>query len=531
MTSPTFEVSGSVVAFATDGTATSFSVVPEALTFEVVNVAGYTVAVTALDELSDVNTSGVSNGDALVYDSGTWVPGTGSGGGTASVVLTGDVLGTAVAGTVTADIADSGVAAGTYGSSGTAVVVTVAADGRITSISGTAIAGSGGDSLPTQAGNAGAVLGTNATATSWARSFTSPDGETVISAFDGGGGVDWNGPDGEWAWADVDSVEGAFISASDGVSESATVKAKPDGTIVMESTGAATVTPGDGFHVVGSVGETVLSGDDYLMSTASDTDVTAPGATFARARGSMVSKSAVTNGDILAYPLYAQGHDGTSLVLAGQITAEVDGTVATGKVPTRIRIATADADGVLTDRMTIGADGTTDVLGDFTVNGSPVSGGGGGGLVLVYSADFSAVSPAFDGIFTDPGVYRIVLTDLVVATGGSNYLRARFRTGGTDNSGTHYAASEGTVYTGTTSADDNVFLGYAAGNPAFVIMEASRVAEAAPTLVASRYVGRAARETTSVTTPSAAFDGIKFYNDSAATLAGHIDVYHYEQAP
>ena len=87
MTSPTFEVSGSVVAFTDSGTATTFSVTPEAVTFDVVNVAGYTVAVTALDELSDVNTSGVSNGDALVYDSGTWVAGTVSGsGGTASVV-------------------------------------------------------------------------------------------------------------------------------------------------------------------------------------------------------------------------------------------------------------------------------------------------------------------------------------------------------------------------------------------------------------------------------------------------------------
>ena len=105
MTSPTFEVSGSVVAFATDGTATSFSVVPEALTFEVVNVAQSFVAVTALDELSDVNTSGVSNGVMPVVRPGTWVAGTATGsGGTASIVLVGDVVGTAVAGTVTTDI-------------------------------------------------------------------------------------------------------------------------------------------------------------------------------------------------------------------------------------------------------------------------------------------------------------------------------------------------------------------------------------------------------------------------------------------
>src|SRR5690606_26068441 len=37
----------------------------------------------ALDDLSDVDTSGVQDGDALVYDGDTssWVPGTGGGGG------------------------------------------------------------------------------------------------------------------------------------------------------------------------------------------------------------------------------------------------------------------------------------------------------------------------------------------------------------------------------------------------------------------------------------------------------------------
>lgn len=266
-------------------------------------------------------------------------------------------------------------------------------------VSNVGVEGPAGETFPTQTGNGGAVLGTNGTATSWARSFTSPDGETVISTYDGGGGLDWDGAGGAYAYADVDSVEGAVITAGDGVSESAMVKAKSDGTIDMVSTGAVTVTPGDGFHVVGDIGETVLNGDDYLMETASDTDVQAPGATFARARGSVGSESAVTNGDILAYPLYAQGHDGTSLVLAGQITAEVDGTVATGKVPTRIRIATADADGVLTDRLVLNPDGTSELNGtllDLDTSGAstgdvatwdgtkivldtPTGGGGGGG--------------------------------------------------------------------------------------------------------------------------------------------------------
>jgi len=96
-----------------------------------------------------------------------------------------------------------------------------------------------GANLPDPTGSDGAFLGTNGTAASWARSFTSADGETVVSAYDGGAGLDWDGAGGAYAYADVDSVEGAFITAGDGVSESATVKAKSDGTIDMVSTGAA----------------------------------------------------------------------------------------------------------------------------------------------------------------------------------------------------------------------------------------------------------------------------------------------------
>ncbi len=305
-------------------------------------------------------------------------------------------------------------------------------------VSNVGIQGEVGD-LPTQTGNGGAVLGTNGTAASWARSFTSPDGETVVSAYDGGAGLDWDGAGGAYAYADVDGSIGAYLDASNGTA-TASVYANLDGTLDLTATGAVTVTPGDGFHVVGDVGETVLSGDDYLMSTASDTDVQAPGATFARARGSVGSESAVTNGDILAYPLYAQGHDGTGLVLAGQITAEVDGTVATGKVPTRIRIATADADGVLTDRMTIGADGTTDVLGDFTVNGSPVSGGGGGGgLVLIDSGTFTgassvAINSVFSSTYDD---YEVVL-DVESFSGSDAELRARLRVSGADATSSVY---------------------------------------------------------------------------------------------
>lgn len=396
----------------------------------------------------------------------------------------------------------------------------------------------GGSSLPDPTGNEGAVLVVDTGAWAARRAFTSPDGETIISAFDGGGGVDWDGAGGAYAYADVDSTQGAFLAAGDGVSESATVKAKSDGTIVLESTSAVTVTPGDGFHVVGDVGETVLSGDDYLMSTASDTDVQAPGATFARARGSMVSKSAVTNGDILAYPLYAQGHDGTSLVLAGQITAEVDGTVATGKVPTRIRIATADADGVLTDRMVIGADGTTDVLGDFTVNGSPVS-GGGGGLVLIDSGTFSASSgvslptSVFDGTYDD---YRLIGVGTNASNGDPADLRVRLRASGSDDTSSNYSLANWLFDGGNVSVGGNglsywlpnlIYETHPGWSFAFdlfgpAIAAATRITGAAEhTYTAHRMLHYGGRHAA-----TSAFDSLTFY-PSAGTITGRWAVFGY----
>lgn len=124
-------------------------------------------------------------------------------------------------------------------------------------VSNVGVEGPAGETFPTQTGNGGAVLGTNGTATSWARSFTSPDGEAVVSAYDGGAGLDWDGAGGAYAYADVDSVEGAFITASDGVSESAMVKAKPDGTIDLVSTGAAELN-----------GHALVTTDDARLSDA-----------------------------------------------------------------------------------------------------------------------------------------------------------------------------------------------------------------------------------------------------------------------
>lgn len=325
-------------------------------------------------------------------------------------------------------------------------------------VNGSPVSGGGGSSLPDPTGNEGAVLGTNGTAASWARSFTSPDGETVVSAYDGGAGLDWDGAGGAYAYADVDGETGAFIAAGDGVSESTSVKANLDGTVEINATGAVTVTPGDGFHVVGSIGETFLTGDDWGMSTASDVPETAPGASSARARGDMETPTVVADGDALVYPVYAQGFDGTGQSLAAMIVAKVAGTVDTGKVPGLLLFATADADGVLTDRLVLNPDGTSELNGtllDLDTSGASTgdvatwdgtkivldtpTGGGGGGLVLVDSGTFSGSSG-----FNVDGVFDSTYDDylVVLVTNGSTDIQLgfRLRASGTDSSSDYSGA-------------------------------------------------------------------------------------------
>lgn len=107
-------------------------------------------------------------------------------------------------------------------------------------VSNVGVEGPAGEAFPTQTGNGGAVLGTNGTATSWARSFTSPDGETVVSAYDGGAGLDWDGAGGAYAYADVDGSIGAYMDASNGTA-TASVRANVDGSLALSASGAATL--------------------------------------------------------------------------------------------------------------------------------------------------------------------------------------------------------------------------------------------------------------------------------------------------
>tara|TARA_B100001287_G_scaffold45673_1_gene34749 strand:- start:74438 stop:76093 length:1656 start_codon:yes stop_codon:yes gene_type:complete len=74
-----------------------------------------------------------------------------------------------------------------------------------------------------------------------------------------------------------------------------------------------------------------------------------------RSRGTYDTPLAVQNNDVLHRVVFG-GHDGTNYVDGAFITAEADGTIATGIVPTQLAIKTMDGSGVVNTAITVKAD-------------------------------------------------------------------------------------------------------------------------------------------------------------------------------
>ena len=130
------DIAASGVTANTYGSATSIPVVTVAADGRITGATTTPVAgVDSFTYSAANNTITLETGDGSVFHIQTET----------EVTLTGDVTGTATATdgnlSITADIANTGVTAGTYGSASQIPVVTVAADGRITAMSNTAVAG------------------------------------------------------------------------------------------------------------------------------------------------------------------------------------------------------------------------------------------------------------------------------------------------------------------------------------------------------------------------------------------------------
>ncbi len=132
----TTDISNSGVAANTYGSSTEIPVIAIAADGRITSAS--TTSVAGVDDFtytSANNTITLQTGDGSVFNIQTET----------EVTLTGDVTGTATATdgniSVTTDIANSGVVAGTYGSSSQIPLVTVGLDGRITAMSNAAVAG------------------------------------------------------------------------------------------------------------------------------------------------------------------------------------------------------------------------------------------------------------------------------------------------------------------------------------------------------------------------------------------------------
>jgi hypothetical protein len=206
--------------------------------------------------------------------------------------------------------------------------------------------------------------------------------------------------------------------------------------------GTTTVRSGLGYLLAVEGGS--LAGSVFVRNTA---DNSGPASVLGKSRGTTAgSVTAVVSGDVLGTLLF-QGADGTGMIAAALVRAEVDGTPGTNDMPGRLIFATtADGGSSSTERMRIDSSGNVGIgTSSPTVYGSYRTlevRGTGGGLVQFGTGATTAAYLFQDG--TNSGFTNIA--NGVMTFGTNNTERARITSGG------YFKASNSGSYTGITAS-------------------------------------------------------------------------------
>lgn len=136
--------------------------------------------------------------------------------------------------------------------------------------------------------------------------------------------------------------------------------------------------------------EGTAAGTSMAMVMRNSNDANTPRFVMGKSRGSAIGAvTAVAISDILGSFEY-QGADGANMAIGARIEASVDGTVASGVVPGRMTIYTADSTGTVQSRLLI------DSAGNFGFNINTF--GGGGKVMAIGNSTAPTSNPTGGGI-------------------------------------------------------------------------------------------------------------------------------------
>jgi hypothetical protein len=117
-------------------------------------------------------------------------------------------------------------------------------------------------------------------------------------------------------------------------------------------TGVRTATPGTSLHVI----ETYTGATRGIMSAQHNDSATGAGMVFRKSRGTDTAPTILSNGDYIGM-MYGQGHDGSAYQIPAFLGFRVDGTPASGTVPTAFVVYTGNSSSTWGQRFRISSTG------------------------------------------------------------------------------------------------------------------------------------------------------------------------------